>query len=362
MIIQKQVWLRAKDNAISKNDPGFKGSLLPVSATVNGHREPVVDFIFPTQTRSDKSKKEMPKKIADKIKAWLGIYDSFDKDVETEITMSKEEFKVKLGRETYEKLLVFMKVAHMHECDFDDNFKRRQIIEYYEENRAAIEKVDPNRSLEYGLLDCHQQSEIEEDYIFGEYYSEDVINNVRTKSRFEPSKAVRKLPNDPPGGCEGTLALPSPTLPPKSRYVTTNHPGFPLLSKPRQGKTTVSSQQLERQISRPVRAAPPPPSTSRPVRSAPQPPSIEVITSSSQQIVYGNSREKLLKSIVLQKSGNLKPMNNNVPKDPPNSPHPKKGARTSLRGILDDALKQINGVNVEYGEEPSASCYWEEDE
>ena len=166
-----------KDNDISKNDNGFKRGLLPVSATVNSHREPAEELIFPTQTRSDKSNKEMPKKITDKIRAWLGIYDSFDKEVETEITMSKEEFKVKIGRQTFEKLLVFMKVAHLHECDFDDNFKRRQIIEYYEENRADIEKVDPNRTLEYGFLDYRQQSEIEEDYIFGEYYTEDVMKN-----------------------------------------------------------------------------------------------------------------------------------------------------------------------------------------
>ena len=120
-----------------------------------------------------------------------------------------------------------MKVAHLHEGDFDDNFKRRQIIEYYEENRTDIEKVDPNRTLEYGFLDCRQQSEIEEDYIFGEYYTEDVMKNVRTKSTFEPSKVLHELPNDPPDGCDGSLALPSPALPPKTRDVTTNHPCIP---------------------------------------------------------------------------------------------------------------------------------------
>ena len=70
----------------------------------------------------------------------------------------------------------------------------------------------------------------------------------------------------------------------------------------------------------------------------------------------------MLKSIVLRKSGHLKPVDNNAPKAPPNSLSPKKVARTSLRGILDDALRQINGVNVEYGEEPTESCYWDEDE
>ena len=349
-----------KDNDTSKNDNGSNRGLLPVSATVNGYHELVEDFIFPTQTRSDKSNKEIPKKITDKIKAWFGIHDSFHKEVETEITMSKDEFKVKIGRETFERLLVFMKVAHLHECDFDDNFKRRQIIQYYEENRIAIEKVDPNRSLEYGFLDCCHQSEMEDDYIFGEYYSEDVMNNVRTKSKFEPSNLQRERLNDLPEECEGSLALPAPALPPRSRYLTTNHPSFPLPS--RRGRTTVSSPQLERQISRPVRAAPPPPSISRPVRSVPHPPSFEAITSSSQHVVYANSRENLLKSIVLRKTGHLIPVNNNIPKVPPNSPNPKKGARTSLRGILDDALKQINGVNVEYGEEPTISCYWDEDE
>ena len=351
-----------KDKDISDNNNGSNRGLLPVSATVNGHREPVDTFMFPAQKGSDKYNKEMPKKITDKIKAWLGIHGSFREEVETDTTISKEEFKVKIGKEMFEKLLVFMKVAHMQECDFDDNFKRRQIIEYYEENRIAIEKVDPNRSLEYGLLDCRQQSEMEDDYIFGEYYSEDVMKNVSTKSTFEPSNVLRERLNDLPEGCEGSLKLPAPALPPRSRYPTTIDASFPHPSKPRHGRTIVSSPQLERQISSPVRPAPPPPSTSRPVRSAPYPPSLESITSSTQHAVYANTRAKLLKSILHRKEGHLKPLHKNLPSVPPNSPNPKKGARTSLRGILDDALKQINGIHVEYGEEPAASCYWDEEE
>ena len=208
----------------------------------------------------------------------------------------------------FEKLLVFMKVAHMYECDFDDDFKRRQIIEYYEENRIAIENVDPNRALEYGLLDCCQPSEMDDDYIFGEYYSEDVMKNAKTKSKVEPSNVLLERLNDFPEGCEGCLTPPAPALPPRSRYPAKAHQRYPLPSKPRYGRTIVSSPQLERQISRPVRSAPPPPSTSRPVQSVPNPPSLESITSSTKQVIYTNSREKLLKSILHRKEGHLKPL------------------------------------------------------
>lgn len=302
------------------------------------HDKPITEDIVDMRSKKHST-------LANKLKDWFSIRGSSENLFKK--TFSKHEFKEKIGHTQFEKLMVFIKVAGMTESDFDDPMKAKLIVDYYECNKNAIEKVEPERAGEYGTIEDP----------FGEYYEE----NTEFQTE-EQNKSVKNMNQCPFNDSEdilpeyfednkdqkNSLSDPSPALPPRLHLVSTQ-PKFALPPKPVKNMQKENASRVNRQISRPGRPAPPPPSVSLTPSSLASPPD------------YANTRENLLKSIREKKKGYLRPVNNKLPSVPPNSPNPPKGSRQSLRAVLNNALKKIHEVNVSYGEEPDMNSYWDDD-
>ena len=283
--------------------------------------------------------------LANKLKDWFSIRGSSENLFKK--SFSKQEFREKIGYAQFEKLLIFIKVAGMTESDFDDPMKAKLIVEYYESNKNAIEMVEPERAVEYGTIED----------VFGEYYEENTdsqteqqnksINNINICPSIDSGDIFLEYYDDNEDHVNG-LSDPAPALPPRLHPVS-NQPKFALPPKPVKNMQKENASRVNRQISRPGRPAPPPP-------SAPLTPS-----SLASPSGYANTRDNLLKSIRERKEGYLRPVNNKLPRVPPNSPNPPTGSRQSLRAVLNNALKKIHEVNVSYGDEPDMNSYWDDE-
>ena len=265
--------------------------------------------------------------------------------------LSKDELRNRIGSEKFKKFLVFLKVAGINDSDIEDPLKAGQLLDYYERNKSAIEKVDPKRSEEYGRVDTANLDQFEEHIMFEEYYEEETTTStnatnhastgVKRSQSNDDSNMFADYYEDEEDLSEHIIDE-TPVLPPRTQQ-SLNQPKFPLPPKPVIVLEKVDNKLLERQISRPVRPAPPPPTS----RSTPPCP--------SSPVIYANSRENMLKSIRDRKKGYLKPVDNE------RSPNIQKGERRSLATLLNGALKQIHDVNIVYGEEPEVNSYWDEE-
>ena len=287
-------------------------------------------------------KSDKKQSLAGKFKQLFSIRGSLSNLSKKEV--SKEYFKNKIGENQFAKLVVFLKVAGRNETEFDDPGQAREVLKFYEENKSSIDMIQPEREEEYGVI---------EDDMF-ETPCPDGDKTMPTEENNMTNKIIKRVLSYDETGIQWSYddniyVDPSlkPPLPPKfdsnvkpSTMVLPPKPAIKLLKR--------EEKILSRQLSRPVRPAPPPPSQS----SLPK--------SDSVAPDYANSREVLMRSIRERSNMNLKPVNEKTTQVPPNSPNPPKDNRRSLASVLNNALKRIHDVNIVYGEDPDSNEYWDE--
>ena len=287
-------------------------------------------------------KSDKKQSLAGKFKQLFSIRGSLSNLSKKEV--SKEYFKNKIGENQFAKLVIFLKVAGRNETDFDDPGQAREILKFYEENKKSIDMIQPEREEEYGV--------IEDDMFETPFHDGD--KTIPIEENNMTSKIIKRVLSYDETSIQWSYddniyidPSSKPPLPPK--FDSNVKPSTTVLPpKPDEKVLKREEKILARNLSRPVRPAPPPPSQS----SLPK--------SDSLAPDYANSREMLMRSIRERKNMSLKPVNEKTTKVPPNSPNPPKDNRKSLASVLNNALKRIHDVNIVYGEDPDSNEYWDE--
>ena len=287
-------------------------------------------------------KRDKKQSLAGKFKQLFSIRGSLSNLSKKEV--STEYFKNKIGENQFAKLVIFLKIAGRNETDFDDPGQAREILKFYEENKSSIDMIQPEREEEYGV--------IEDDGFEPPYHDGDKTMPIEENNM--TNKIIKRVlsynESGIPWSYDDNIYVRSsikPALPPK--FDSNVKPNTTVLPPKPVEKVLIREEKImARQLSRPVRPAPPPPSQS----SLPK--------TDSLAPDYANSREVLMRSIRERSNMSLKPVNENTTQVPPNSPNPPKDNRRSLASVLNNALKRIHDVNIIYGEDPDSTEYWDE--